>query len=76
MINQPAGHLEFGETLLEAIHREVLRNHAGFHAAGLVGVYQWTLPGSKRTICASVLSARSAIRSGRTLDPTSRPRTG
>ena len=50
VINQPAGHLEFGESVIEAVCREVLEETArSFEPAGLVGVYQWTLPGSTRT---------------------------
>jgi 8-oxo-dGTP pyrophosphatase MutT (NUDIX family) len=46
-INQPAGHLEPGETLIEAVRREVLEETGRrFTPTGLVGVYQWTLPGS------------------------------
>lgn len=50
VINQPAGHLEFGETLQQAIVREVLEETGRrFTPTGLVGIYQWTLPGSERT---------------------------
>jgi 8-oxo-dGTP pyrophosphatase MutT (NUDIX family) len=50
VINQPAGHLEFGETLLQAVRREVLEETGRrFEPRGLVGIYQWTVPGSDRT---------------------------
>jgi 8-oxo-dGTP pyrophosphatase MutT (NUDIX family) len=50
VINQPAGHLEYGETLTEAVEREVLEETGcRFSPAGLVGVYQWTLPGTRQT---------------------------
>ena len=42
-LNQPAGHLEPGESLLEASVREVLEEAAHrFVPEYLVGVYQWT----------------------------------
>lgn len=50
VLNQPAGHLEYGETLLDAVQREVLEETGRrFVPTALVGVYQWTLPGSQRT---------------------------
>ncbi|MCK2089476.1 NUDIX hydrolase [Thauera aromatica] len=43
--NQPAGHLEEGESLLEAVVRETLEETAHrFIPEYLVGVYQWTRP--------------------------------
>ena len=51
VFNQPAGHVEPGETLLEAIVREVREESAWlFAATGLVGVYLWRHPGSGRTM--------------------------
>ncbi len=45
VINQPAGHLEAGETLVEAVRREVLEETGRhFTPTGLIGVYQWTVP--------------------------------
>ena len=42
VLNQPAGHLDPGESLLEACRREVLEETAHrFDPAGLVGVYRW-----------------------------------
>jgi 8-oxo-dGTP pyrophosphatase MutT (NUDIX family) len=41
-LNQPAGHLEDGESLLEAVAREVLEETAcHFTPQSLIGVYQW-----------------------------------
>lgn len=43
--NQPAGHWESGETLVEACAREVLEESAHrFDPKQLVGVYRWTRP--------------------------------
>jgi len=50
VINQPAGHVEAGETLLEAIAREVREETAWlFTASELVGVYLWRHPDTGRT---------------------------
>ena len=50
VLNQPAGHVEFGESLTEAVCREVREETAReFSPTDLVGVYQWTLPGTDRT---------------------------
>lgn len=71
VLNQPAGHLEFGETLLEAVAREVLEETGReFTATGLVGIYQWTVPDTERTylrfcFCGTVGDSLP----GRTLDP-------
>jgi ADP-ribose pyrophosphatase YjhB (NUDIX family) len=50
VINQPAGHLEFGESLVDAVRREV-REETGrhFRPLAIVGIYQWTVPGSDHT---------------------------
>ena len=50
VINQPAGHVEPGETLLEAVIREVREETAWrFTASELLGVYLWRHPGTGRT---------------------------
>jgi 8-oxo-dGTP pyrophosphatase MutT (NUDIX family) len=42
VLNQPAGHLDPGESLLAACRREVLEETAHrFEPAALVGVYRW-----------------------------------
>ena len=41
-INQPAGHLEPGESIVQAVRRETLEESAYlFEPRGLVGVYRW-----------------------------------
>jgi ADP-ribose pyrophosphatase YjhB (NUDIX family) len=50
VINQPAGHLEPGESLTDAVRREVLEETAcRFEPTGLVGIYRWGVPGSTRS---------------------------
>ncbi len=45
VFNQPAGHLEPGETLIEAVIREVREETCrDFSPRGLVGVYRWRVP--------------------------------
>ncbi len=48
LVNQPAGHLEPGESLIEAAVRET-REETGWRArlTGLIGVYQWVSPNSR-----------------------------
>lgn len=43
--NQPAGHLEAGESLIEAVVRECLEETGySFHPQHLLGIYQWPRP--------------------------------
>jgi 8-oxo-dGTP pyrophosphatase MutT (NUDIX family) len=50
VFNQPAGHVERGETLLTAVVREVREETAwGFHPQALIGVYLWRNPSSGRS---------------------------
>lgn len=49
VLNQPAGHVEPGETLLEAVVREAREETAWLFAPrDLVGVYLWRHPGTGR----------------------------
>ncbi len=42
VLNQPAGHLEPGESLTDAVVREVREETAwGFEPQALVGIYRW-----------------------------------
>jgi 8-oxo-dGTP pyrophosphatase MutT (NUDIX family) len=50
VINQPAGHLEDGETLVQAVVRETLEETAWhFEPTAVVGVYVWRAPHQSRT---------------------------
>lgn len=50
VFNQPAGHLEPNESLLEAACREVLEETGrAFQPTGLVGIYRWPRGESGRT---------------------------
>jgi ADP-ribose pyrophosphatase YjhB (NUDIX family) len=45
LLNQPAGHLEEGETLIDAVARETLEESAWrFQPTHLVGIYHWQHP--------------------------------
>ena len=71
VINQPAGHLEFGESLIEAVCREVLEETAcAFEPTGLIGIYQWTLPTTDCTYLRfCFVGDVSEPLAGHTLDP-------
>ncbi len=50
VLNQPAGHLEDGESLLQAITREVKEETAwSFTPQSLLGIYQWKHPTKHHT---------------------------
>lgn len=51
VLNQPAGHLEDGETLLDAVIRETLEETAWqFTPEALLGIYQWRSPRGHTTM--------------------------
>ena len=50
VLNQPAGHLEDGETLIDAVVRETLEESAWhFEPQALVGIYLWKQPDTRRS---------------------------
>ncbi len=50
VLNQPAGHWERGESLIDAVHRETWEETAWrFTAEALVGIYRWIHPHSSIT---------------------------
>ena len=68
--NQPAGHLDEGESLVAACARETLEETAwGFAPTALVGVYQWTRPQGDITYLRFAFSGElGAHEEGRALD--------
>ncbi len=60
VINQPAGHLEEGETLAAAAIRET-REETGYHFQPefLVGIYRWQQPNAGRTFVRFCFAGRS-----------------
>ncbi|ENO81701.1 NUDIX hydrolase [Thauera sp. 27] len=69
-LNQPAGHLEEGETLVDATVRETLEETAwGFTPEYLVGIYQWTRPQGDITYLRFAFGGRlGGEEAGRALD--------
>jgi ADP-ribose pyrophosphatase YjhB (NUDIX family) len=68
--NQPAGHLEAGESLVEAVAREALEETAHrFRPESLVGIYQWPRPDGAVTYLRFAFAGRvEAVEAGRALD--------
>ena len=49
-LNQPAGHLESGESLIDAVIRETQEETAwSFSPSALIGIYRWQHPASEET---------------------------
>lgn len=60
-INQPAGHLEDGESLVEAVVREVLEESAcRFTPEWLTGIYQWRDAPNDRTFMRFAFCGRAS----------------
>ena len=70
VLNQPAGHLDEGETLIQAVIRETLEETAWhIEPTALLGVYRWVHPSKPVTYLRFAFIAR-ALReeTGRSLD--------
>ncbi|WP_018952426.1 NUDIX hydrolase [Thioalkalivibrio sulfidiphilus] len=69
-LNQPAGHLEDGESLLQAVIRETLEETAWhFRPEALVGIYRWRHPGGETFLRFAFAGAVHDQDGTRTLDP-------
>jgi len=69
-LNQPAGHLEAGETLVDAAVRETLEE-TGYRIAltALVGIYRWQAPAAGATFLRFAFAGEAiAHEAGRALD--------
>lgn len=69
VLNQPAGHLEAGESLMEATCRETLEESAWeVEPTHLIGIYQWTSPLDGIGFLRFAFAARALRQHDRTLD--------
>ena len=70
VLNQPAGHLDPGESLAEAVAREVLEETAHrFTPTGLVGIYRWRYDKEDLTFLRFAFLGRvDGVEEGRQLD--------
>jgi 8-oxo-dGTP pyrophosphatase MutT (NUDIX family) len=70
VFNQPAGHLEDGESLLQAVVRETLEETAWvFTPQALLGSYLWRSPRGHTTLRFAFSGTVSDFDAHRTLDP-------
>jgi 8-oxo-dGTP pyrophosphatase MutT (NUDIX family) len=68
-LNQPAGHLEPGESLVEGVVRETLEETAyRFVPQALLGVYRWRHPKGVTYVRFAFLGAAQGPEAGRALD--------
>ena len=70
VFNQPAGHVEDGESIIDAVVRETLEETAWhFEPCHLLGVYLWKAPDSGRSTLRVAISGHAATHeTGRKLD--------
>ncbi|HFD91968.1 MAG TPA: NUDIX hydrolase [Gammaproteobacteria bacterium] len=69
VVNQPAGHLEEGESLEEALIRETLEETAwSVRPEAITGLYQWRNPGNGKTYLRVCYAARCVEQHDRALD--------
>lgn len=69
--NQPAGHLEHGESLVTAVIRETLEE-TGWHfePESIIGLYRWQHPGQEKTYLRVAFAGRGVRHDAeRLLDP-------
>jgi 8-oxo-dGTP pyrophosphatase MutT (NUDIX family) len=70
VLNQPAGHLEDGESLLQAVVRETLEETAWhFTPSALLGVYLWRSARARTTLRFAFTGSVSNFDAARRLDP-------
>ena len=69
--NQPAGHLEDGESLVAAVIRETLEETGWqFEPEAIIGLYRWQQPGKKKTYLRVAFAGRGVRHDEqRRLDP-------
>lgn len=70
VFNQPAGHLEDGESLLQAVVRETLEETAWtFVPQSLLGLYLWRSPRGRTTLRLAFTGTVRDFDAARALDP-------
>src|ERR1700722_20871045 len=70
VLNQPAGHLEDGEALRDAVVRKTLEETAWhFTPESLLGIYQWRSPRGHTTLRFAFTGAVHGFDADRPLDP-------